>query len=71
MRSILLRMLGLALVGAASAAPVFAQATQLGQQSLRPYWHVFAAYALVIIIVAAWAISIGRRLRDVENRLVD
>lgn len=48
-----------------------AQAAGLGQQSLRPYWHVFAAYALVILLVAAWALSISRRLRDVESRLSD
>lgn len=40
-------------------------------QSLKPYWHVFAAYAVVIIIVGGWALSIARRLRDVERRLVD
>lgn len=64
-----LTLAGLALVVA--ALPLAAQAPELGRQSLRPYWHVFAAYALVIILVAAWAVSIGRRLRDVERRLVD
>lgn len=37
--------------------------------SLRPYWHVFAAYAVTIILIGGWAISIARRLRDVEERL--
>lgn len=37
--------------------------------SLRPYWHVFAAYAITIVAIGGWAFSIARRLRDVENRL--
>jgi hypothetical protein len=41
----------------------------LPSQSLRPYWHVFIAYSLVIVLVLGWVISIGRRLRDVEERL--
>lgn len=40
-------------------------------QSLRPYWHVFAAYALAIVLIGGWAISIARRLRAVEDRLTD
>jgi CcmD family protein len=48
-----------------------AQAAELGRQSLRPYWHVFIAYALVIVIIGAWALSIGRRMSDLEKRLVD
>ncbi len=78
MRSFQLRALGPArALGAAVFAAVLtpsvlvAQASGLGQQSLRPYWHVFAAYTLVILLVAAWAFSIGRRLKDVENRLSD
>jgi hypothetical protein len=43
--------------------------TALAGQSLRPYWHVFIAYALAIVLVLGWVISIGRRLRDVEERL--
>ena len=41
----------------------------IGAQSLRPYWHVFIAYAIAILLVLGWVISIGRRLRDVEERL--
>lgn len=37
--------------------------------SLRPYWHVFAAYAIAIALIGGWAFSIARRLRDVEDRL--
>ena len=50
---------------ATSALP----ASTLGQQNLRPYWHVFVAYTIVIVLVLVWVISIGRRLRDVEDRL--
>jgi CcmD family protein len=53
-----------------------AQASQLpgttvGQQSLRPYWHVFIAYSIVIALIGGWAFSIARRLRAIEDRLVD
>ena len=41
----------------------------LASQNLRPYWHVFIAYAIAILVVLGWVISIGRRLRDVEERL--
>ena len=53
------------------ASPVWAQAgTALGQQTLgRPYWHVFAAYAIVWLLILGWVISIVRRLRRVEERL--
>lgn len=39
--------------------------------SLRPYWHVFAAYTIAIVLIGGWAFSIARRLRDVERRLAD
>ena len=53
------------------AGPVWAQAgPALGSQTLgRGYWHVFAAYAVVWILVLGWVISIVRRLRWVEERL--
>jgi CcmD family protein len=41
----------------------------LATQNLRPYWHVFIAYAITIVFVLVWVISIGRRLRDVEERI--
>lgn len=64
--------LGFALLLLFVLAPdLHAQAAELGRQSLRPYWHVFAAYALVIVIIGGWAVSIGRRMRDLEKRLVD
>ncbi len=53
------------------ASPAWAQAgTVLGLQTLgRAYWHVFAAYAIVWLLVLAWMLSIVRRLRRVEERL--
>lgn len=42
---------------------------QLAQQSLRPYWHVFIAYAIAIVLLGAWAGSIAKRLAEVERRL--
>ena len=53
------------------ASPVWAQAgTVLSRQTLgRAYWHVFAAYAVVWLLVLGWVISIVRRLRRVEERL--
>jgi len=63
----------------AASAPVLAaqeiqglpQPGALATQSLRPYWHVFIAYTIAIVLVLGWVISIGRRLRDVEERLGD
>ncbi len=44
--------------------------TPLGTQTLgRAYWHVFAAYAVVWLLVLGWVISIVRRLRRIEERL--
>lgn len=40
-----------------------------GAGGLRAYWHIFIAYALAIVAVGGWAVSIARRLRDVERRL--
>ncbi|MEQ9568897.1 MAG: CcmD family protein [Longimicrobiales bacterium] len=52
--------------------PLVAQATELGRQSLgRPYWHLFAAYAIVVLLIAGWVISIARRLGRIEQRLPD
>ena len=52
------------------AEPVLGQATELGRQTLgRPYWHFFAAYAIVVVMLAGWVVSIGRRLKVVERRL--
>jgi CcmD family protein len=32
---------------------------------------VFAAYTIVIALIGGWAFSIARRLRSLEERLVD
>jgi CcmD family protein len=55
---------------AAAAAPLVAQAEELGQQTLgRAYWHVFLAYAIAWIFIFGWIISIARRLGRVEKSL--
>ena len=45
--------------------------SDLAQQSLRPYWHVFIAYAIAIALVMVWAGSIAKRLSELEDRLGD
>ena len=54
---------------AAQEMPGLGAPSALAQQSLRPYWHVFIAYSIVIVLVAGWAASIARRLGEVERRL--
>lgn len=79
MKNFTLRALALSLAAlAAMAVTVVAQesagmsqVSRLAGQELRPYWHVFAAYALVIVLIGGWAISIARRLRAIEERLLD
>jgi CcmD family protein len=56
---------------AAQESAGMSQASGLARQSLRPYWHVFAAYTLVIVLVGGWAVTIARRLRGLEERLRD
>lgn len=54
----------------AGAAPGLAQATELGRQTLgRPYWHVFIAYAIAVVLIGGWVVSIARRLLAIERRL--
>ena len=53
-------------------APSYAAAAQVGtdvlaRQSLRPYWYVFIAYALVWMLLMGWVVSIGRRIRKLED----
>jgi hypothetical protein len=40
---------------------------RLASQSLRPYWHVFIAYALAWALVFGWVVSIARRLARAER----
>lgn len=37
--------------------------------SLRPFWHVFVAYAIAWLLMLGWLVSIARRLGRVEERL--
>ena len=68
---ILLALALLAGPDALSAQQTELPGSRVGEQSLRAYWHVFAAYTIVILLIGGWAVSIARRLRDVEDRLVD
>jgi hypothetical protein len=63
--------LALALSAWIALTPVTAsaQTASQGVGGLRAYWHVFIAYSIAIALVLAWVISIGRRLREVEQRL--
>jgi CcmD family protein len=55
---------------AIGAVAVSAQASgAAGVGGLRAYWHVFIAYAIVILLVLGWVVSIGRRLKDIQQRL--
>jgi hypothetical protein len=59
---------------ALTALPTLAQvdADPLGTRGLgRPYLHVFIAYALAMLFIGGWAISIARRLGRIERRLFD
>jgi CcmD family protein len=49
--------------------PSFAAAQGAAPPSLRPYWHVFIAYALVWVILFGWVVAIARRLGRVEVRI--
>lgn len=60
-------------LAAVAALLVLPPAPLLGQgaapPSFRPFWHVFAAYAIAWLLVLGWLISIARRLGRVEERL--
>lgn len=65
---------GLVLVAALAASPAFSApliaqvgTEVLAQQSLRPYWYVFIAYALAWLLLLGWMFSIGRRMRGLEK----
>lgn len=65
---ILLAFLVLAVLLAPDA--LLAQNQNLGAQRLgRPYWHVFASYAIGWALIFGWVISIARRLRAVERKI--
>ena len=46
-------------------------ASRIATPSLKPYWHVFIAYAIVIVMVLGWVVSIARRLARIEAQLVE
>lgn len=50
----------------AAALPVAGQ--QGTPPSLRPYWHVFAAYAVAWALVLGWVLLIARRVARLEAR---
>jgi len=66
---------GLLFLFVLGAGPLVAQemsnlpASQMAGQSLRPYWHVFIAYAIAIGVILIWVISIARRLAGIEARI--
>jgi CcmD family protein len=64
-RTILLVLVTHATTAAALGAQV---GGNLGAQSLRPYWHVFIAYAIAWALIGGWVISIARRLGALEKR---
>jgi len=70
--TLLLTLCALCLVGFVTAQePSTMPRAGMATQSLRPYWHVFIAYSIAIVLLLGWVVSISRRLRDVEKRLRD
>lgn len=57
-----------AVLSVVTAAGAHAQGSDLASQSLRPYWHVFIAYAIAWVLIGGWIISIGRRLGKLDRR---
>lgn len=56
---------------ALSTLPLAGQvdSSTLAAQSLRPYWHVFAAYAVAWLLVFGWVFSVAWRLSRLERSL--
>ena len=52
---------------AAPALVAAAQVAEGGRGALRPYIHVFLAYAVVWIMILLWVWWIARRLKNVDN----
>lgn len=60
--------------GAPSPSAVGSTQAELPQpivrpRSLRPYWHVFAAFAVAWALLFAYALSLGRRFAALERDL--
>ena len=66
-----LALLALTATGAVAQEMGLDPPSELASQSLRPYWHVFIAYAIVLVLMMVWAGSIAKRLSDVESRLAE
>jgi hypothetical protein len=61
----------LVLLFAATDAAGQLPGSQMAAQGLRAYWHVFIAYAIAIVMVLGWVVSIARRLARIEAQLGD
>lgn len=59
------------LITLAGAATVYAQlpGEALATQNLRPYQHVFIAYAVAWLLIFGWLVWVGRRLARLERSL--
>ena len=53
----------------ASAPATLAAAPAAPPRTLRAYWHVFTAFALVWIAMFGYALSLGRRFRRLEGEV--
>ncbi len=53
------------MLGWIAALPI--EAAQVTGGTLRPYWHVFIAYAVAWLVVLGWVIHIARRLARVDR----
>jgi len=69
MTAILTTILTLTLLLVADGAA--GQGSGLAGQSLRPYGHVFVAYALAWALILGWVVSLARRWRSVQEELED
>ncbi|MFP3948041.1 MAG: hypothetical protein ACOC8K_03655 [Gemmatimonadota bacterium] len=70
--SVVAAVLGLCFLLVLDPAALAAQqgpGASLPSQSMRPYAHVFWAYALAWALILGWVISIGRRWSRVEKDL--
>lgn len=59
--------LGLLLLTSPAGAQELSERVARG--SLRPYWHVFIAYAVGWVLVLGWIVSIARRIARLEQQV--
>lgn len=55
------------LAGTAGLAVAQVAPDSMASQSLRPYAHVFVAYAIAWLLIGGWMVSIHRRLGRLER----